>query len=438
MDIKSINAKNNNIENTTKIVKLIKRLKALPLSADFKDTEQYRQLLQLITTLSNIYAVADLRKANEEMKVAAPMIIDTERFGLSLPIFTSFERCMLYAQQCNDPNSVVFIKSPEGIDDQHQSIFTFAKDHGVDTLLLNDGTESLPINLKEIISLLESSSQNNKYKDDAKQSKSHAYDAGTWFVDSMTFQFGPIKKIDFSMSLDFIMAGTFMFNKYIVSMVMKDGKTIDIANENTFNTIQFIKTAKETDYAYIDILGVGDFFGGRVTYRVAGENEVDVMIINPSLSSVADEYDEFDTWRIKNFMNIIEHRANFTNATRTALIHFAMFKDQQHSTKVEDITVNSNYLNSLANFGVTDEIIAKLAGNDSWTIKPRQEQQIVEPEAPVAPVAPPQPIAPAQTTTIKCFACGEEWGFDDSKIAIGDRYEVTCPKCQMKLRRKKM
>lgn len=440
MDIKNINAKTNNIGNTIKIVKLIKQLKSLPLTADFKDTEQYRHLLQLITTLTNIYAIADKRQANAEQKVAAPMIVDTERFGLSIPIFTSFERCLLYSQQQAESEPTLFIKSPEMTNDQHKSIFTFAKDHGVDTLLINDGTESLPINLKEIIAILESSSQDNKYKDDYNQNKSHAYEMDTWFVDSIAFQFSPIKKIDFSMSLDLIMAGAFFFKKYFISMVMKDGKSIDIANENNFNAIQFLKTAKETEYAYIEILGIGDFFGGRVNYRIAGADDVDVIIINPNLSSVADDSDEFNTWKIKNFMNVVEYRANYTNATRIALNHFAEFKDQQHSTKIEHITVNSNYLNTLASLGVTDDVIAKLAGNDSWTTTQQSTEKdgSANPTDTVVPTAPTpvQPISPK--TTIKCFACGEEWEFDDSKIPVGERYEVTCPKCQMKLRRKKV
>lgn len=439
MNIKNINTKTNNIGNTIKIVKLIKQLKALPLTADFKDTEQYRQLLQLITTLTNVYAIADKRQVNKEQKIAAPMIVDTERFGLSIPIFTSFERCLLYAQQSNEDEPVLFVKSPEMTIDRHQSIFTFAKDHGVDTLLINDGTESLPINLKEIITILESSSQNNKYKDDSNQNKSHGYEMSTWFVDSIAFQFSPIKKIDLSMSLDLIMAGTLFFQKYLISMVMKDGKSIDIANESNFNAIQFLKMAKENDYAYIEILGVGNFFGGKVNYRIAGPDDVDVIVNNPSFSSIVDDDDEFNTWKINNLMDIIEHRANYTNATRTALNVFAMFKDNQHSTKVEDITTNSNYLNTLANMGVTDDVIAKLSGNDNWATKQTpakpQENTVTPPMPPTAPI---QPTQTSTKTTIKCFACGEEWEFDDSKIPVGERYEATCPKCQMKLRRKKV
>ena len=62
-------------------------------------------------------------------------------------------------------------------------------------------------------------------------------------------------------------------------------------------------------------------------------------------------------------------------------------------------------------------------------------------EAPNTTTPPTPPTQPTQTsskTIIKCFACGEEWEFDDSKIPVGERYEATCPKCQMKLRRKKV
>lgn len=71
-------------------------------------------------------------------------------------------------------------------DDKYKSIFTYAKEHGVDTLLINDGTESLPLNLKEILAILEASNDDNKYKDDLTQNKEcDYYEVGTWFVDSI-------------------------------------------------------------------------------------------------------------------------------------------------------------------------------------------------------------------------------------------------------------
>lgn len=244
-----------------------------------------------------------------------------------------------------------------------------------------------------------------------------------------------MKKIDIEMSWDFIIAGTVLFKQYFISMTIKDGKSIDIADQNTFNTIQFLKTVNNIDYAYIEILGVGDFFGGKINYRVAGPQDIDVMIINPSLASVSSD-DEFDTWSIKNFMNIVEHRANYTYSTRSALRFFAMFKDKHNSTQIEDITTNARYLNTLSNIGVTNDVIEKLLGDNNWIDKNSNETKSSVSGQEPSSVGDNETLI--NKTKIQCFACGAEWEFDDSKIPTGERYEVTCPKCQMKLRRKKV
>ena len=428
MDIKNINAKGNNITHTIEIVKIIKQLKNMPLTADLKDTNEYMRLLQLVTSLTNIYVLANSDTVDLSNRTAAPLIIDTERFGLSLSAFTSFERCIIYTNNNNLTKPPFFIKATELTDDKYKSIFTYAKEHAVDTLLINDGTESLPLNIKELITFLESSTEMNKYKDDKSANKTcDVYETGPYFTDIMTLNFGPLKKIDYDLSIDFILAGTVLFSRFTVFMGTKNNQLVEIGNQDTFNTIQFLDKIKDPECSYLVVSGSGDFFGGTVKYSVLGPQDVEVIIVNPTLKSISSN-DEFDTWSIRNLMNIIENRATYTNATRSALKTFAMFKEHQNSIKIEDVTANSRYLNSLNNMGVTDDIIRALSGNNSWTSKKEE----------ITPSGNNMPSPQQTKTKIKCFACGEEWDFDDSKIPTGERYEVTCPKCKMQLRRKKV